>query len=46
MYRLEDFKVGDKYMDGNGDYISEEEAQEEVEWLNNLDWIKKLEVEE
>jgi hypothetical protein len=34
MYTLKDFQAGEFYMDGNGDYISKEEALAEVEWLN------------
>lgn len=34
--KLSDYKCGssDEYMDGNGDYISREEAQAEVDWYN------------
>lgn len=33
-FSLADFKSGDHYRDGNGDYITKEEAQDEVDFLN------------
>lgn len=35
--KLSDYEAGDgKYMDGNGDYITKEEAQAEVDWKNGI----------
>lgn len=35
MFSLSDFEAEPGvYIDGNGDYISQEEAQAEVDWLN------------
>lgn len=39
MSTLSDFECGTSgyYMDGNGDYITKEEAQAEVDWSNEQD---------
>lgn len=37
MYSLEDFRAGSRFINGDGEYITEEEAQAEVDWLNKVD---------